>query len=93
MPAYADLNDLNATLPLPDFYWGAETKMVCISEAVRHTRDHAYAHHIQRLMVTGQIGITRSFRRRGKCTSAETDKACLWVDEHFSCRSFGKLNK
>ena len=57
MPAYGDLNYFNATLPLPDFYWGKETNMVCISEAVRHTKDHAYSHHIQRLMITGNFAL------------------------------------
>jgi len=57
MPAYAELNYLNATSPLPDFYWNAETNMFCVSEAVRHTRDHAYSHHIQRLMITGNFAL------------------------------------
>jgi len=57
MPDYADLNYFNATLSLPDFYWGGETNMVCISEAVRHTRYHAYSHHIQRLMITGNFAL------------------------------------
>lgn len=57
MPGYADLNYFNATLPLPDFYWGEKTNMVCMSEAVRHTKDHAYSHHIQRLMITGNFAL------------------------------------
>ena len=57
MPAYGDLNMLKTTEPLPEFYWTAETKMFCIAEAVRHTRDHAYSHHIQRLMVTGNFAL------------------------------------
>lgn len=57
MPDYAELNYLNATTPLPDFYWGAETQMACIAEAVAHTMHHAYSHHIQRLMVTGNFAL------------------------------------
>lgn len=57
MPEYGTRNFLNATRPLPAFYWGAPTHMFCISEAVRHTRDHAYSHHIQRLMVTGNFAL------------------------------------
>jgi len=57
MPKYAALNYFNATLPLPAFYWGEETKMVCIREAVRQTKDQAYAHHIQRLMITGNFAL------------------------------------
>jgi len=57
MPDYADLNALQATTPLPDFYWTTETTMFCMAEALRHTRDHAYSHHIQRLMITGNFAL------------------------------------
>jgi deoxyribodipyrimidine photolyase-related protein len=57
MPEYGERNFLNATRPLPDFYWGASTEMFCLGEAVRHTRDHAYSHHIQRLMITGNFAL------------------------------------
>jgi deoxyribodipyrimidine photolyase-related protein len=57
MPDYGARNTLNATRPLPQFYWTAETKMFCMSEAISHTRDHAYSHHIQRLMITGNFAL------------------------------------
>jgi deoxyribodipyrimidine photolyase-related protein len=57
MPDYAGLNTLHATTPLPDFYWSTETKMFCMAEALRHTRAHAYSHHIQRLMITGNFAL------------------------------------
>jgi deoxyribodipyrimidine photolyase-related protein len=57
MPAYADTNALAATRPLPDFYWTGETDMACLAEAVRTTRENAYAHHIQRLMITGNFAL------------------------------------
>jgi deoxyribodipyrimidine photolyase-related protein len=57
MPGYAQMNHLNARRPLPDFYWTAKTRMTCVAEAVRHTLDHAYSHHIQRLMVTGNFAL------------------------------------
>ena len=57
MPNYANLNYLEAKNKLPDFYWTAKTKMFCVAESVRHTRDHAYSHHIQRLMVTGNFAM------------------------------------
>lgn len=57
MPEYGELNFLNAKTPLPAFYWGGETQMTCIAEAVSHTREHAYSHHIQRLMVTGNFAL------------------------------------
>jgi deoxyribodipyrimidine photolyase-related protein len=57
MPEYGERNSLNAMRPLPDFYWTAETKMFCMAESIRHTRDHAYSHHIQRLMITGNFAL------------------------------------
>ena len=55
MPAYADTNALGATRDLPWFYWSGETRMNCLAQVVSQTRAHAYAHHIQRLMVTGNF--------------------------------------
>lgn len=57
MPAYAQTNFLNATRKLPWFYWSGETEMRCMSECIRSTKNHAYAHHIQRLMVTGNFAL------------------------------------
>ncbi|WP_429911374.1 cryptochrome/photolyase family protein [Glycocaulis sp.] len=57
MPEYLERNALNAHRPLPDFYWTAETDMACIADVVNTTRKHAYAHHIQRLMVTGNFAL------------------------------------
>ena len=56
-PDYPRRNGLNHQRGLPDFYWGAETKMNCISKAVAQTKEDAYAHHIQRLMVTGNFAL------------------------------------
>jgi deoxyribodipyrimidine photolyase-related protein len=57
MPGLAEANALNAQRPLPEFFWTGETKMRCLSECVRTTREHAYAHHIQRLMVLGNFAL------------------------------------
>jgi deoxyribodipyrimidine photolyase-related protein len=57
MPGYAALNALEARRPLPWFYWSGETRMNCLAQVVRQTRDLAYAHHIQRLMVTGNFAL------------------------------------
>jgi len=53
MPAYAARNFLEASLPLPAFFWTGQTPWNCLRETLRQTLEHAYAHHIQRLMVTG----------------------------------------
>ena len=57
MPEYLDRNALGASRDLPDFYWTGETDMHCLSEATSQTKEHAYAHHIQRLMVTGNFAM------------------------------------
>jgi deoxyribodipyrimidine photolyase-related protein len=57
MPQYGARNALNAKQPLPQFYWTAETEMFCMREAISHTREHAYSHHIQRLMITGNFAL------------------------------------
>ena len=57
MPDYADQNALEAHRPLPAFFWTADTKMNCLKQCVSETRDHAYAHHIQRLMVLGNFAL------------------------------------
>ncbi len=57
MPSYGELNYFDTHRPLPDFYWGKPTHMACIAEVVRHTEAHAYSHHIQRLMVTGNFAL------------------------------------
>ncbi|HIC81608.1 MAG TPA: cryptochrome/photolyase family protein [Kiloniellaceae bacterium] len=57
MPGYVEENFFAADRPLPDFYWTAETDMACLKAAVTQTREEAYAHHIQRLMVTGNFAM------------------------------------
>jgi deoxyribodipyrimidine photolyase-related protein len=56
-PDYPRRNALNHQRKLPGFYWGDETRMNCVGHAVAQTRDLAYAHHIQRLMVTGNFAL------------------------------------
>ncbi len=57
MPGYAQTNHLNAARDLPAFYWTGQTRMHCMAECIRGTRQNAYAHHIQRLMVTGNFAL------------------------------------
>ena len=57
MPDYAKQNALQAFRPLPELYWGGATQMNCLKEVVAMTQRHAYSHHIQRLMVTGNFAL------------------------------------
>ncbi|MFD1509492.1 cryptochrome/photolyase family protein [Lacimonas salitolerans] len=56
-PEYPRRNILNHQRKLPDLFWGGETGMECLKCTVAQTRDEAYAHHIQRLMVTGNFAL------------------------------------
>jgi len=56
-PEYTSRNVLGHDRALPSFFWGAETKMNCVGKAVGQTGTDAYAHHIQRLMVTGNFAL------------------------------------
>ncbi|WP_076363457.1 cryptochrome/photolyase family protein [Phaeovulum vinaykumarii] len=56
-PAALGDNALGHDAPLPALFWGGPTRMACLSAAVRQTRDLAYAHHIQRLMLTGNFAL------------------------------------
>jgi deoxyribodipyrimidine photolyase-related protein len=57
MPRYFERNELKATQPLPAFYWTGETDMNCLRHVVGQTLEFGYAHHIQRLMVTGLFAL------------------------------------
>jgi deoxyribodipyrimidine photolyase-related protein len=57
MPDYADVNFFDATNDLPDFYWTGQTDMACVRAAISQTIEEAYAHHIQRLMITGNLAM------------------------------------
>jgi deoxyribodipyrimidine photolyase-related protein len=57
MPGYVLTNHLNASRDLPGFYWTGQTPMRCMAECIGTTRATGYAHHIQRLMVTGNFAL------------------------------------
>lgn len=53
MPSYKTLNELENQEDIPEFFWTGETKMNCLQKTIKNSLEHAYAHHIQRLMITG----------------------------------------
>ncbi len=57
MPDYAKTNFFNHKRVLPEWYWTGKTKMKCLSHSIEQSLDYAYAHHIQRLMVTGNFAL------------------------------------
>jgi deoxyribodipyrimidine photolyase-related protein len=57
MPGYATLNFFEHKAPLPSYYWTGKTKLRCVQHAVTQSLEEAYAHHIQRLMITGNFAL------------------------------------
>jgi deoxyribodipyrimidine photolyase-related protein len=57
MPRMGEANHYKHTRPLPSWYWTGDTHMNCMKQTINDTLQHGYAHHIQRLMVTGMFGI------------------------------------
>jgi deoxyribodipyrimidine photolyase-related protein len=62
MPSYAERNALDAQQDLPAWYWTGQTDMACLRDAITQTLQHGYAHHIQRLMVTGLYALLLGVR-------------------------------
>ncbi|NBB92706.1 MAG: cryptochrome/photolyase family protein [Gammaproteobacteria bacterium] len=69
MPGYAKRNGLGNERDLPAFYWSGDTGMNCLRETIDATRRNAYAHHIQRLMVTGNFALL---------LGVEPEQVCDW---------------
>ncbi|APG61265.1 cryptochrome/photolyase family protein [Christiangramia salexigens] len=57
MPGYKRSNKLRNQNNLPGFYWDAKTKMNCLHHSIKNSLENAYAHHIQRLMITGNFAL------------------------------------
>ena len=73
MPDFAKANHLENDNKLPDFYWTGNTKMNCLKCSINNSLDNAYAHHIQRLMVTGNYALLTM------CDPAEVDQWYLGI--------------
>jgi deoxyribodipyrimidine photolyase-related protein len=62
MPGLSSANALAADRPLPQWYWTGETGMACLAAVIRQSLSEAYAHHIQRLMITGNFALIAGVR-------------------------------
>ncbi|PRY63569.1 deoxyribodipyrimidine photolyase-related protein [Vreelandella songnenensis] len=82
MPGYKAENRLNFRRNLPAFYWDANTDMRCLKRAVEMTIDNSYAHHIQRLMITGNFALLCGIKPEALCDwyLAVYADACEWVE-------------
>lgn len=67
MPSLKTDNHFGHRNKLPAWYWTGETRMNCLRQAVGQTLEHGYAHHIQRLMITGMFGITAEIEPQQLC--------------------------
>jgi deoxyribodipyrimidine photolyase-related protein len=67
MPEMGEANHFKATTPLPKWYWTGETQMNCMRQSIKQTLDHGYAHHIQRLMVTGNFALIAGILPQDMC--------------------------
>jgi deoxyribodipyrimidine photolyase-related protein len=57
MPGYTEANAFGHSRPLPEWFWTGKTRMACVASAITQSLQHAYAHHIQRLMVIGNFAL------------------------------------
>jgi deoxyribodipyrimidine photolyase-related protein len=57
MPDFKKLNFFKNTRPLPGYFWTGDTKMNCLKHSITQSLEEGYAHHIQRLMVTGNFAL------------------------------------
>jgi deoxyribodipyrimidine photolyase-related protein len=73
MPEYAKLNKLENKNPLPEFFWTGKTKMNCLKTSIGQSLENSYAHHIQRLMVTGNYALLT------QCDPNEVDRWYLGI--------------
>ena len=82
MPDYKRENRLGFTRDLPAFYWDGNTDMRCLQRAIEMTLDNSYAHHIQRLMVTGNFALLCGVKPEALCDwyLAVYADACEWVE-------------
>lgn len=83
MPGLAEANQYAHTTPLPAWYWTGRTHAACLAAAIGQTLEHGYAHHIQRLMITGNFALLAGLHPRQVADwyLAVYVDAVAWVEE------------
>lgn len=83
MPALAEANQYNHHAPLPAWFWTGHTHAACLAAAIGQTLEHGYAHHIQRLMITGNFALLAGLQPRQVADwyLAVYVDAVAWVEE------------
>ena len=83
MPLLADANQYDHRTPLPSWFWTGETQANCLRSSIRQTLEHGYAHHIQRLMITGNFALIAGLapRQVADWYLAVYVDAVAWVEE------------
>jgi deoxyribodipyrimidine photolyase-related protein len=83
MPALAEANQYGHSTPLPAWYWTGRTHAACLAAAIGQTLEHGYAHHIQRLMITGNFALLAGLHPRQVADwyLAVYVDAVAWVEE------------
>lgn len=66
-PDLGRLNHFDHHRPLPPWFWTGETSMNCLRDAIGQTLRHGYAHHIQRLMITGNFALLAELSPQAVC--------------------------
>ncbi|MFM1908046.1 MAG: hypothetical protein RLZZ591_1723 [Pseudomonadota bacterium] len=67
MPRLQQANHFDHHRALPAWYWTGQTRMACMRHVIQQTLQHGYAHHIQRLMVTGQFALLAEIEPQAVC--------------------------
>jgi deoxyribodipyrimidine photolyase-related protein len=57
MPGFKEKNFFGNKRSLPGFFWTGHTRMNCLKQAIGQSLEWSYAHHIQRLMITGNFAL------------------------------------
>lgn len=67
MPHLKGANHYKHQRAIPAWYWSGDTRMACMRHTIGQTLEHGYAHHIQRLMVTGQFAVLAQINPQEVC--------------------------